>query len=136
MEIRQSLKNPRIWFLGFIGCLTISVIAVVLLTSSADQKLTPSPSVDYLISPSPSLMSNPEGKGDPGYQQEINQKKSEFFPLLGYLPIISDNFKITYNGPLSLEIILKTATESAKIQALDWIRSKGIDPSSHQIIYK
>jgi len=136
MEIRQSLKNPKIWFLGFIGCLTISVIAVILLTNRADQKLIPLPSAEHFVSPSPFSMPPPEGRGDPGYQQEINQKKNEFFPLLGYLPITPNDFNIVYVGPLSLEITLKTASDSAKTQALDWIRSKGIDPSSHQIIYK
>jgi len=84
----------------------------------------------------PSIIPDKTGKGDPGYQEEIETKLNKRFPLFPYLPYQTEDFSIKYSGPLSLEVTLKTASESAKSQALDWIRSKGVDPQSHKIIFK
>lgn len=58
--------------------------------------------------------------------EEMNQK----YPLLPHLPLRSENFDIDYLGPLKLQVLLKKGT---KEEVLNWIRSKGVDPTTHQI---
>ncbi|GEM_PF-4678031 len=87
------------------------------------------------ISPSPSISSINE-RGDPSYWQEINRQLEANFPLVNSLPFSNEKFIIRYIGPLKLEITLKFASESAKTEALEWLRNQGMEPTSHEIIFK
>lgn len=59
------------------------------------------------------------------------------FPLTPYLPYPGKELAIKYTAPLALEIKIKEATSAAiREKALDWIRDQGIDPQTHEIIWK
>ena len=66
-----------------------------------------------------------------GIIEEI-QAGQESYPLAKYLPYQTEGFEISYEGPLLLRVVLKGANQN---QALDWIRSLGVDPTTHQTEY-
>lgn len=67
---------------------------------------------------------------DPGFLPKKIEEISEKYPLLPYLPLMSEKFDLDYLSPLKLRVILKKGT---KEEVLDWIRSKGVDPQTHEI---
>lgn len=62
---------------------------------------------------------------------KITQKA---YPLIDFVPYETENFRIAYEDPLYLRVKIKKKNVSAiKKEVLDWIRSKGVDPQTHQI---
>lgn len=62
---------------------------------------------------------------------KITQKT---YPLIDFVPYETENFRIAYEDPLYLRVKIKKKNVSAiKKEVLDWIRSKGVDPQTHQI---
>lgn len=119
----------------------IFLILVLILLKFLTPQGQPSPSISPSSTPEHFILASPQpsaaekgDRGDPTFYEEIDKKLTKRFPLFPYLPYETKDFSIKYLGPLKLEIFL--ATESARIQALDWIRSKGVDPTTHQIIFK
>ena len=76
-----------------------------------------------------------EGKGDPNIGQKLLQKEQADFPLLHWVPYETTDFSIDYLAPLALEVTVKTSREAAEADVQDWIRSHGVDPTSHEIKY-
>lgn len=75
-----------------------------------------------------------DGLGDPNFYQEISKREELYFPLLKYLPYKTENWEIkTYFGKLKIIVYLKKDTPEIRQEVLDWIKSKQIDPSTHQI---
>lgn len=76
------------------------------------------------------------GLGDPYFYNEIQKEVSDKYPLLKNIPFESENWWITYRGPLQLKVTLKKDTAEIRQEVLDWIKSKGVDPSTHKIEWK
>lgn len=75
-------------------------------------------------------------QGNPRLPYEIEQFTKQNYPLLEFIPYITDNFFITYSGPLALQVTIKRGSQSAIAPlVLEWITSHGVDSSTHQIKY-
>lgn len=89
-----------------------------------------------IISPSPAV-SLIEEKGDPNFQKTLENQIKDEYPLFKNLPYGNSDFVIQkYLDVLILEVILKKDTPEVRQQVLDWISSKGVDPTTHTIIWK
>lgn len=75
------------------------------------------------------------GRGDPGLVAKVHKKDQENFPLLRWVPYSAEDFEADYLGPLKLEVKIKTNQEKAKSGVEAWLKSHGIDPESHEIIF-
>ncbi|PJE69095.1 hypothetical protein COU96_01625 [Candidatus Shapirobacteria bacterium CG10_big_fil_rev_8_21_14_0_10_38_14] len=82
----------------------------------------------FKITPTPGPAEIGAGQGDS--PSEIIESLKEEFPLFQYLPYQTENFLIDYLAPLHLKVILKS--EKNKQEVLDWIKSHGVDPATHQ----
>lgn len=61
---------------------------------------------------------------------------NSYYPLFDYIPYVSDEFDLDYTDHLALEVKIKNPDISKVKQEVDeWIRSKGVDPSTHKINY-
>lgn len=131
LETLKVLLRKKIIIL--LAIVAILLLAVVI---STPKKANLAPIASLSPTLRPSIVPDKTGKGDPAYTEEIETGLSKRYPLFPYLPYSSSNFSINYTGPLQLEVKLKTASASAKQNALDWIKGKGVDPQSHKIIFK
>lgn len=96
--------------------------------------LTPSPTPAIpTLSLLPSPTSFPKEVGDS--PADLLKSLKTKFPLIESLPYKTDRFSIDYKAPLSLKVEIKVATQTAEIkkEVLDWIKTKGVDPSTHKI---
>jgi hypothetical protein len=58
------------------------------------------------------------------------------FPLALDLPYISNSVTMDYSNALELTATIKSGTQEAAREEINrWIRSKGIDPSTHRIVF-
>lgn len=97
----------------------------------------PSPSPTPMLTPSASPLplptaSSPAGRGDPNLLETILKDVEKKFPLNYSVPYEDENFSIDYVAPLKLKAVLKTP-QASQSAVLNWIRSKNVDPSTHQI---
>lgn len=75
-------------------------------------------------------------QGSPQVPYESEKYTQENYPLLKYLPYETDNFWITYSGPLTLKVVIKKGTKETLAPVVnDWIKSHGVNPQTHQIIW-
>lgn len=75
-----------------------------------------------------------ELQSDPAVIQEATRWEEENHPLGPYTPYETEEFRINYMAPKTLQVTFKTEkTGSLKQKVLDWISSKGIKPESHTI---
>lgn len=84
------------------------------------------------LSPPIVPLSTEEGRGDPNFPQLLQQKISQYYPLLNDIPFKSTFWSIDYSGALTLKVILKKDSPEIRQEVLDWIKAKGVDPSSHK----
>ncbi|HUW24574.1 MAG TPA: Ig-like domain-containing protein [Patescibacteria group bacterium] len=90
----------------------------------------------------PDLLGPPPGGKTPSkeevekYYWDLSRKTYEAMPLFDYVPYKTENYWIGYTRPLTLYISLTKDTPEIRAEVLDWIRSKGVDPATHQIIWK
>lgn len=131
---RKNLK--LIIFLGVI-CITLGIIKFLLVPKKTDKKTTP---ISPIITPPPIINPTanplPIATTDPKIEEfykKLGQDTYKGFPLFDYLPYETDNWKITYIKSLQLEVTLKKDTPAVRQEVLDWIKSKGVEPSSHTI---
>ncbi len=73
------------------------------------------------------------GQGDPQLREEIDDFQTNQYPLLPFSPPNNASFYFIYTGPLQLKIFLKGNVGQAKQEALDWITSQGVNPTTHQV---
>jgi hypothetical protein len=65
------------------------------------------------------------------------EETQRMYPLANYLPLKTDSYRLTYIKPMVLQVTLKTGSEmEVEEEIKEWIKSKGIDPSTHQIVFK
>ncbi|RJR25583.1 hypothetical protein C4578_01260, partial [Candidatus Microgenomates bacterium] len=70
------------------------------------------------------------------FYEQLEKETYEDYPLFDHIPYYGKDFSIDYLKPLTLEVVLKKETQETREEALEWIRSKGIDPSTHKIEWK
>lgn len=76
------------------------------------------------------------GIGNPYFLEEAEESMQKNYPLLNNTPYEAQNFSVDYIGPLKLLVKLGKDTPQIRQEVLDWIKSKGVDPASHQIVWK
>lgn len=88
--------------------------------------------------PTPAESTKSKERGDPNFEKSISENLFKQFPLLKNIPYKTSEFKVIYSKPLQLTVELQpnVSTQSAEIKVLNWIQSKGINPSTHEIIFK
>jgi hypothetical protein len=70
-------------------------------------------------------------------REEEQQIIKNSYPLFNYVPYNSNDFYIDYTGKLTLLVTVKINNmEQVKKEALGWIKSKGVDPSTHVIHFE
>jgi hypothetical protein len=90
----------------------------------------------------PDLLGPPPGGKTPSkeevekYYWDLSRKTYEETPLFDYVPYKTKNYTVDYIKPLTLQVLLTKDTPQIRAEVLDWIRSKGVDPATHQIIWK
>lgn len=92
------------------------------------------------LSPSPfAPLSTPTyflPKGDLDAPLQIQKEIKQDYPLFKYIPHQTQNWKIDYLKPLTLEIIIKKDAPETRSEVLEWIKSKNVEPTTHTIIWK
>lgn len=68
--------------------------------------------------------------------EELEKQTYRDYPLFDFIPYYGENYSIDYLKPLVLEVIVKKDTAEIRQEVLDWIRSKGVEPATHQIEWK
>lgn len=119
-----------------ITCLVSIVIILVFQHFSQPTKL---PQSSKTASPTPTLTSlKPSTRLEKGDQiSTIIKSLEEKFPLFSYLPYETKDYLLRYQAPFELEVKLKNPDanqEMVRQEIIDWIKSKEVDPSTHQII--
>ncbi len=98
---------------------------------NSGQLAVPTPSL--IPSPTPTL---PPERGNPNAQKEIIERTVEQYPLIRYVPYDGENFYLDYLGPLKLGVKIRRGELSeVKWQVYDWLRDKGVEPDSHEIVW-
>lgn len=74
------------------------------------------------------------GIGDPERMVEIIEDQYEKYPLLDYMPYSNEDFALNYLEPMVLIVKIKGEEREAIMEQVKyWIKSKGVDPESHEI---
>lgn len=73
-------------------------------------------------------------QGDPTIPYEGQKYTQDNYPLLEFIPYETESFSVRYSAPLTLTVTIKKG-EQKTIEPLiiDWIKSHGVDPSTHQL---
>lgn len=70
------------------------------------------------------------------FQEKRNEIVNKYYPLFDYIPFSSSDFNIDYTDRLTLKVVIKNKDlEKVKQEVLEWIKSHGVDPSTHTITY-
>ena len=94
--------------------------------------ISPTPTQTQIISPFPTSAGQEIGDS----QKEIIDSLKKKFPLVEFVPFETDNFRVDYQAPLSLKVIVKKGDKLATKSLVEsWIKSKGVNPATHQIKY-
>lgn len=136
---QNKVKMRREYLNLFALILVLTVIATSLFVwkvfLSNRQKTAPAPPTK-IVEPTPTSgfqkeVIQEEGVGES--PEEIIQSLRKKFPLYDWAPYTSENFSVRYVDKFQLEVSLKENTPEARQEVLDWIRSKGVDPETHEI---
>ncbi len=64
------------------------------------------------------------------------QLAKDYYPLSSFTPYISERFEVGYQARLELNAYIKDPdVQAVKNEITSWIKSKGVDPSTHKINY-
>ncbi len=75
--------------------------------------------------------------GDPETVRSIAETMSKNFPLIKYVPYENEEFALNYLAPLKLGVKIKIDDkEAVKEKVRVWIKDKGVDPASHEIVWQ
>lgn len=133
------MKIKSFNFNFFTVVIVLAILATLLsfweIFFSKREKVVPPPA-QVLPTPTSAFQATPtlgEGGGVGDSPEEILKGLKEEYPLRDYVPYIAENFAIDYLKPLSLKVFLKKDTPGVREEVLAWIRSKGVDPTTHRI---
>ena len=80
-----------------------------------------------------SYFSTRSPQGDSEVSKEAAKTTKEFYPLAPFNPPDGSNFYFVYTNRLALSVYFLKKSETAKEEFYSWAKSKGVDPSKHQI---
>ncbi len=136
MNLFKNKTSRFILILAIIAGLLLG-LKIILTTDKSQEKIilppSPPPSPTFSLSPTPKIMT-PEGDLDAPLQ--IRKEIQRDYPLFDFIPYKTKNWQIDYLKPLTLEIILRSDTLANRQEVLNWIKEKGIDPATHEIVWK
>lgn len=95
---------------------------------------TPTPTPPLSPTPKPETFSPGEGRGTT--EEALIEELAGKYPLTAFLPYPDKRVVILYTGVLKLEITIGPQSGISQQEVLNWISDQGIDPKSHQIIWK
>ena len=151
MDVSALKKLPAKYILIILLVSGILALVIIkLLSASTPQQETkpfsqsPLPKPPSSSFPLPSPKASPaesaksKERGDPNFAKTLDESLSKQFPLLKSIPYKTSEFKVIYSNPLQLTVKLQpnVSTQSAQIKILNWIQLKGVNPSTHEIIFK
>ena len=76
-----------------------------------------------------------QSQSSPEVSENAKNITKKSYPLAPFSPPDNANFYFLYTGPLKMNVYLKGNQESAKKEFEDWVKSKGIDLTTHKIQY-
>ena len=129
------MKNRYLFILIFFLSLVATVLTVwrvFLAPKTPSLPTSPGPTSTSL--PGPTLV--PQGLGEPGIQEKIEKEVRQEYPLLYFIPHQTANWEVDYLAPLHLRVILQKDTPETRQEVLDWIESKGVNPTIHKIEWR
>lgn len=132
------MKKPTVLFLLILILATIATslifwrVFVAPTPSIPTPTITPIPTPTKFILPTPTLPVKEEIGESP---TDILESLKERFPLIEFLPYETERFSIDYIAPFHLQVKIKNTeqVEEIKLEVINWIREKGINPKTHQI---
>ena len=131
----KLLKNKTLRLILILALIAGLMLGLKILFSQEKEKIPALPLSSPTITSFPTIaIAEPEG--DPNAPLEMRQENLRNYPLFDYIPYKTKNWQIDYLKPLTLEIILKADTLAIRQEVLNWIKEKGVDPASHEIIWK
>jgi hypothetical protein len=74
---------------------------------------------------------------DQALLDRLNSELDRDYPLAAKTPYETPQFRVVYSAPLTLKITLKSSAltpDSATNQVQDWVKARGINPTTHQYI--
>ena len=136
MNLFKNKTSRFILILAIIAGLLLGLKIILTADKSQEKIIIPpsfSPSPTFYLSPTPKIMI-PEGDLDAPLQ--IRKEIQRDYPLFDFIPFKTKNWQIDFLKPLTLEIILRSDTLANRQEVLNWIKEKGIDPATHEIVWK
>lgn len=106
-----------------------------LFVSKKPPQTIPFPTPNPLVSLTP-ITTPVFPKGDLDAPIQIRKEIPQDYPLFQFIPYKTANWQIDYLKPLTLEVIMKNDTQEIRQEVVGWIQSKGVNPSTHQILWK
>jgi hypothetical protein len=75
-------------------------------------------------------------QNDPRFLQGLQVERDKKYPLLSLTPLETAKYRIVYSAPLTLEVSLKVSADSQEAieEVRSWVKSRGIDPSTHKYV--
>lgn len=70
------------------------------------------------------------------YYDDWNKEIHQNEPLYDFVPYKTGNYIVYYTAPLTLTVITLKDTPQIRKEIDNWVISKGVDPKTHQIIWK
>ena len=130
--MKKKISGRFILIVGLATLATILIIWRLFIYSP-----TAEPVILVLPTPSPSSLPTLPAEQERGDSPlELGRALEEKFPLYRDLPYETSRFFIDYLGPLYLEVEIKSKpVEIIKQEVVDWLWSKEINPSTHEIKY-
>jgi len=125
-------KYQLIIFLALIASLLFG-LKLTIPSEQTPNLPTPTP-IPLSPTPEPETPSLGEGKGMT--EKELIEELAGKYPLTAFLPYPDKRVKILYVKEVTLEISIDPSSNITQKEILNWINDQGIDPKSHQIIWK
>jgi len=137
-------KLPLFILIALLALAATLLIVWRLSSSNQKTKLLPSPTplpdqVHFEITTTPIITITPitkqVGQGD--QPEELIESLEKKFPLFRHLPYETKKYLVDYQTAFHLRVRLKTDEDQKIIEEeiKTWIRSKEIDPDTHQITF-
>jgi len=126
-------KYQLIIFLALVA----SLLFGLKLTLPPEEKVplvTPTPTPSPSPTPQPEVTFPGEGRGTT--EEELVKELAANYPLSAFLPYPDERVTIVYVKELTLEITIEPGSGISYEDVLNWISDQGVDPKTHQIIWK
>lgn len=140
MKIKLS-KETKIIVGVLLGLLLLLIVLKINQPKDIATKVslvTPTPTVTATVYPPPNtnLTPTPIPQGEYNFREIMEDEILSAYPLFHYLPITTTNWSISYTDKKQVTVLLRQETPEVRQEVLDWISDHGVDPQTHEIIWK